>query len=257
MKIIRRLFLHLKYVLSQLVPARFRAKIRLFNVFQEVPEYLYLNNYKKIQIHEIPDFASIANSIMGERTTFLKQDRLYTLFQLVSQIQPDTIVVEVGVYKGGSAKFISQVLELLGLKSTVFACDTFTGHAVVDERYDGTHQANIDFADVELKDVQEYLLERKDIQVIPGDIFQTYEQLPTERSIGLLHVDVDVYPATKFCLETFGPRIVSGGFIVCDDYGFTTCKGAKVAVDEFCEANKEWKLLHLLTGQAVLFKLSI
>ena len=57
----------------------------------------------------------------------------------------------------------------------------------------------------------------------------------SESAFGLVHLDVDVYPITRFCLDFFGPRMVSGGVIVLDDYGTTTCEGVKKAVDEFKE----------------------
>jgi len=247
----------IKNKLFRLFPKEFQTNVRLFKIFKAVPQYLYLNNYKKIQIHESPDsFARIASSIISDGKTFLKYDRLYTFFQLIQQIEPETIIVEVGVYRGGSTKFMSYVVDSTGTENSIFACDTFAGHAVVDERYDGMHKANISFADVKLKDVQKYLQDCKNIQIIPGDIFKTFTQIPTDKPIGILHIDVDVYPATKFCLDTFSPRVVKGGFIVCDDYGFTSCKGAKVAIDEFCKTNKNWKSFHLLTGQAVLIKIA-
>ena len=55
----------------------------------------------------------------------------------------------------------------------------------------------------------------------------------------MIHLDVDVYPAIKFVLDEFWPRIARNGFILVDDYGFTTCKGAKKAVDEFFDGAKD------------------
>jgi len=39
-----------------------------------------------------------------------------------------------------------------------------------------------------------------------------------------------------------------------DDYGFTTCPGAKTAVDEFVAAHREFTMVHLLSGQALVFR---
>jgi O-methyltransferase len=229
--------------------------MRLFSIVRDVPFYLYAGNSKKIQIHENPKvFATIVKQIRAEGNTFLREDRLYTLFQILKQIPQKTIIVEVGVYKGGSVKFMSSILASEKIEASIFACDTFSGHAVVDERFDGRHRAHSQFSDVRLTDVQAYLKESRNVRVIAGDIHDTWAEIPSDRPIGLLHVDVDVYPATKFCLQKFGPKISNEGFIVCDDYGFTTCLGAKEAVDEFCAENPEWKIFHLLTGQALLFK---
>ena len=72
----------------------------------------------------------------------------------------------------------------------------------------------------------------------------------------MVHVDVDVYPVTKFCLDYFGDRMVAGGTMVVDDYGFKRTKGAWKAVEEFVAARGDFHRLHLLTGQAVLVRIA-
>ena len=72
----------------------------------------------------------------------------------------------------------------------------------------------------------------------------------------MVHIDVDVYPVTKFCLEFFADHTIPGSVIIVDDYGFITCKGAKKATDEFVAANPNFKLFHLVTGQALVLKIS-
>ena len=44
-----------------------------------------------------------------------------------------------------------------------------------------------------------------------------------------VHIDVDLLQPTREVLEFFYPRMVAGGLIVCDDYGFDTCPGARHA----------------------------
>ena len=215
---------------------------------------MYYNQGKKIQIDRKPIFANLAKNVIQENRTFLKEDRLYTFYQLLNQIPKDTNVVEVGVYKGGSTKFMSQVLTHERNDAMIYSCDTFTGHAKVDKRFDGDHKENLGFADVDVNEVKLYLSQCPNVTLIVGNIEDTSVSIPNRKEIGILHVDVDVFPATKFCLEYFAPRISVGGFIVCHDYGFITCQGVKKAVDEFCKRNDNWKLIHLLTGQAILFK---
>jgi hypothetical protein len=57
-----------------------------------------------------------------------------------------------------------------------------------------------------------------------------------DRSFCFVHIDVDLYEPTLASLEFFGSRMVPGGIIVCDDYGFETCPGARRAGDEFAAA---------------------
>ena len=92
------------------------------------------------------------------------------------------------------------------------------------------------------------------VRLVVGEIHETADALDTEQAFGLVHIDVDVYPPTKFCLERFAPRDVPGGTIVVDDYGFKTCPGVKQAVDEFVATNPHFRLLHVMTGQAALIR---
>jgi len=39
-----------------------------------------------------------------------------------------------------------------------------------------------------------------------------------------------------------------------DDYGFTACPGAKKAVDAFVTEQPGFRMLYLLTGQALIFR---
>jgi len=62
---------------------------------------------------------------------------------------------------------------------------------------------------------------------------------------------MDIYEPTAFALSFFNKRMVKGGIIVIDDYGFLTCPGIKRAVDEFCITNKITQF-NLLSGQCLL-----
>jgi hypothetical protein len=81
--------------------------------------------------------------------------------------------------------------------------------------------------------------------------------LASQRQFGFVHLDVDVYPITQFCVEFFAPRLVAGGVIVVDDYGSRTCEGVTKAVDEFAAAHaRDVYAMHLLSGQAVLLRMA-
>jgi O-methyltransferase len=69
----------------------------------------------------------------------------------------------------------------------------------------------------------------------------------------LVHCDADIYQSVKASCEFFYPRLVGGGAMVFDDYGFNTCPGAKQAVDEFFAGLPE-QPVYLPTGQAFVVK---
>ena len=81
-----------------------------------------------------------------------------------------------------------------------------------------------------------------------GWIPETFSGLE-EAMFRFVHIDVDLYEPTKASLEFFFQRMVPGGIILFDDYGFESCPGAKAAVDEYFSANRE-RVIVLATGQA-------
>jgi hypothetical protein len=74
-----------------------------------------------------------------------------------------------------------------------------------------------------------------------------------EHLFSFVHIDVDLFQPSLDSLQFFYPRVVSGGIIVLDDYGFETCPGEKAAADEFM-LDKAERIVHLPTGQGVIFK---
>lgn len=60
--------------------------------------------------------------------------------------------------------------------------------------------------------------------------------------IAILRLDGDWYESTKICLDYLFDKVVSGGFIIIDDYGLYS--GCKKAVDDFFELRNEFYYLH-------------
>ena len=69
-----------------------------------------------------------------------------------------------------------------------------------------------------------------------------------------VHLDMDIYEPTIFALKFFNDRLVKGGVILLDDYGFDTCPGIPRAVQEFTETQPGYFGMSLLTGQYLLIK---
>ena len=58
---------------------------------------------------------------------------------------------------------------------------------------------------------------------------------------------------TYASLAYFYPRVVPGGAIVIDDYGFTAWPGCKTATDAFCDSHGA-TVVPLPYGNAAIFK---
>ena len=219
-------------------------------------EYYWREAFKRIDIRQLVPFGEIADRVIRDGRTYLNVDRLYTIWQAVESLPPSArAVAEVGVYRGGSAWFMADALRRSGREMPFYVCDTFQGHVEVDDSVDGVHRPGVQFTRVKAEKVAKYLREFPFIRLQVGDIRETAPAFAGESAFGLVHLDVDVYPITRFCLDFFGPRVVPGGMMVMDDYGTTTCEGVKRAVDEFTASNPGFRVMHLLTGQAVVTRL--
>ena len=70
----------------------------------------------------------------------------------------------------------------------------------------------------------------KNIKFIKGKVEVTLKSYAPKK-IALLRLDTDWYQSTKYELEILFPRLVKGGVLIIDDYGYW--KGCKKAVDEY------------------------
>lgn len=162
-------------------------------------------------------------------------------------------VWECGVYKGGTARMLAQLLA--DSPASRGACrlrlfDTFSGMPQTDPGRDA-HQPG-DFADTSLAAVRARVGYSDFVVLHPGVIPQSFAGLE-DCSVCFAHVDVDIYQAVLDCCHFVFPRLVVGGIMVFDDYGFASCPGARQAVDEFF-ARTPFVPLVLPTGQALAFK---
>lgn len=227
--------------------------------YHYVPDYYGTAAPKMIDIRSLPGFDTLAQQVIEQKRTLLYYDRLYTIYQALFRIK-ETMgdspanMAEVGVYKGGGSYFMASVLQELKWQSATLHCfDTFEGHASRDVRGEDPHQRAASFSDTSFDSVSEYLSKFANVKIYKGRIQETSPQIE-EKSFCFVHLDMDLYEPTVFSLKFFERRLLSGGIIVVDDYGFLTCPGVKQAVDEFMDGNTRYFGLHLLTGQYLLAK---
>jgi O-methyltransferase len=152
-------------------------------------------------------------------------------------------LIELGVYKGGSAAAVAWYLSMSGIQRPFHLCDTFTGLPTPREwEYHGAQ----DFVDTTYKKVK-YCLQT----FLPEYPFRYHQGLFSETlpfiaqaKFCFAHVDADLYESVQESCEFLYPRMIRGGIIVFDDYGAPTCPGAKKAIDEFF-ADKLEKPCHI------------
>ena len=172
---------------------------------------------------------------------------LWTLARQASLLSGD--FVECGVYKGGTARLLAEIIANSGNSKRLHLFDTFAGMP----RTGGMdiHQQG-DFSDTSLGKVKNFVGHDDYVQFYPGLIPDTFAGLDHIR-IAFAHVDVDIFQSVMDCCTFIYPRLIDGAFMIFDDYGFPTCPGARQAVDTFFDDKLEQPLV-LPTGQAVVFK---
>lgn len=161
------------------------------------------------------------------KNTLIDRPRYERLKQFIEQTEHlEGDVVEVGVYKGGTAYFFCQ-----HTTKKVYLFDTFEGLPAVTA-HDLHHKG--DFKDTSIRHVTELLAGFTNFSIYQGVFPAENAKYVEFKKFSLVHLDVDIYPSVKECLAFFGTRMAAGGIIVLDDYNARTCPGAKVAADEYC-----------------------
>lgn len=186
---------------------------------------------------------------IAQTRSLADEARAQTLYQLARHASRiGGAMAEIGVYRGGTAKLLSAIADDAGRELHLF--DTFAGMPETDLARD-LHAAG-DFADTSLESVKQFLASHRAPRFHQGEFPKTAAPVEQLR-FTFVHVDVDIAPAVEACCEFFYPRLVPGGILLFDDYGFTSCPGAKSAADAFF-ADKPELVLHLVTSQAMVIK---
>ncbi|MEW5904764.1 MAG: TylF/MycF/NovP-related O-methyltransferase [Pseudomonadota bacterium] len=200
------------------------------------------------------DFKAIYEAV--RQHTLVDIFRLHELYALTRQLGklPEGDILEVGVWRGGSGALLAHTAKQCGLSSQVFLADTFLGVVKAgekDSKYTGGEHA-----DTSIETVQTLFrglgLER--YEILQGIFPEQTGDSIADRKFRLCHIDVDVYNSAKDVNEWVWPRLVPGGLVVYDDYGFEPCVGVTRYVNEqFDLADR--LVLHNLNGHALVVKL--
>lgn len=185
------------------------------------------------------------------RRTVVDRVRCFMLHQIAGAVSISVPgdVAEVGVWRGGTAAVIASAVRRKASK-TIHLFDTFSGMPESDPSKD-FHKAG-DFSDVSQSEVASFLSAYGNFDIHAGVFPGTASTLDGIR-FSFVHVDADIYKSVMDCCVFFYPRVSKGGIIVFDDYGFQTCHGAKMAVDEYFSDRRD-PPIYLPTGQCMIIK---
>lgn len=137
-------------------------------------------------------------------------------------------VVDLGAYQGG----ISLVLSKLAPNKQLHIFDTWSGNPFDDEL---CHHKRGEWK-ADLEDCKELIgrgpLIHYHSGVFPYSIPEDEADGWQDKKFCFVYVDMDTHKSTQDALLFFWPRMVTGGVLFIDDYGWEPCAGVKKAVDE-------------------------
>src|SRR5262245_44867797 len=147
--------------------------------------------------------------------------RCFELWSLVPEVNSIAgVIVEVGVWRGGTGALLAKSAQRAGIREQVFLCDTFRGvvkAGALDPAYRGGEHADTSAAHVKkLMD----RLELDNVQIVEGVFPEDCRTALGESRMRLAHIDVDVYQSAADSFDFIWPRLSVGGIVVFDDYGF-------------------------------------
>jgi len=196
-------------------------------------------------------FASI------EEFTLVDKYRCYELWKLIEQIAKleNGSIIEIGVWRGGTGALIAKQAKNCGIEDRVFLCDTFTG--VVKAGAEDSAYKGGEHADTSRQAVEELIFNRMNlanVEILEG-IFpdQTGHRIE-DMQFRFCHIDVDAYQSAKDIVDWIWNKMVPGGIMVYDDYGFYGCDGITKYVEEQM-MSKDRLVIHNLNGHAIILKL--
>ena len=193
---------------------------------------------------------------LSSKYTMTDTITMWALIQSIKNVIQNKIdgdFVECGVWKGGNLILCQKYFDLQHIKKKIYGFDTFEGMVEPKEididyrsipasemyslfKSDG-EKSNL--ACCSLDEVNNNIIEtvpKNNIKLIKGRVENTLlEEKNLPEKISILRLDTDWYESTKIELEVLYPRLMSGGFLIIDDYGHF--KGCRKAVDEYFKDN--------------------
>ncbi|MFL6248239.1 MAG: TylF/MycF/NovP-related O-methyltransferase [Thermoanaerobaculia bacterium] len=198
-----------------------------------------------------PEFLELHELCREQTMTSI--ERMYALYSATNYIVENELpgdFVECGIWRGGSVMLMAATLLRRGdTTRDLWLYDTFdgmtapgaddvqamSGRAAADILEEHERMPDDPFWGIAARDAVErnlrgtgYPFQR--FQIVEGDVTATLPERAPE-TIALLRLDTDWYASTRHELEQLYPRLVPGGVLIIDDYGYW--RGARKATDEF------------------------
>ena len=162
--------------------------------------------------------------------------------------------VECGVNTGAYSRAVIEYIDFSKLNKTFYLLDTYEG-LVAEQITENEYQAGVGVYLHNYKNVYDQVVETFKpfpVKVIKGAVPGTLSQCDAKQ-LCYLSIDMNVKEPEIAAANFFWDKIVPGGVMILDDYGFPKHIEQKKAFDEFAKG-KNINILSLPTGQGIVFK---
>jgi hypothetical protein len=200
---------------------------------------------------------------------YKKLSNVYDLAKLVEKEEMKGAFVECGVWRGGCIATMAFIANKAKSNRKIWLFDSFEGlpeptdkdgslakKYALDKSSGKLSTINECVGPIEdVKDVFFKVLEIKpeNVKIEKGWFQDTLPEAKNEIGpIAILRLDGDWYESTKCCLDNLYDKVISGGYIVEDDYGFW--EGSRRAIDEFLKEKKINPTLIKIDDAGIYFK---
>lgn len=140
-------------------------------------------------------------------------------------------MAELGVYTGGIVYMMADMCP----NKIVWGYDTFCGLPDIEPEDDTPNEPCFKGEwTTSYEDVSAFLSCHNNIRLMRGLFPETITQEAKDSQYCIVHLDGDLYKSIADGLDFFYPRMVTGGVIFIDDYGYYRCPGVNIATDQFC-----------------------
>jgi O-methyltransferase len=175
-----------------------------------------------------------------------------SLAEIVKHLPGD--FVECGVNTGAYSRAVIDYIDFNKTGKTFYLLDTYEG-LVPGQISEKEKQAGVGDYLSTYKNVYDQVVATFApfrTKIIKGAVPHTLPQCDTNQ-ICYLSIDMNVVEPEIAAANYFWDKVVSGGVIILDDYGFPAHIEQKKAFDRFAK-EKGVTLLYIPTGQAIIFK---
>lgn len=160
--------------------------------------------------------------------------------------------VECGVNKGGYAKTVITYIDFNSLGKRFYLLDTFNG---LVEKYITGNEKKLGIKPGGYQECYEFvkkIFKNDIVEIIKGPVPETLPEVKAQQ-VAYLSLDMNCVEPEIAAANFFWNKIVSGGVIILDDYGWQRHNEQKLKFDLFAH-QKSVRVLSLPTGQGIIIK---